>query len=67
MDTSSSSSRFEKRGVSLRLLQCVHNLALSYNTSEEYWTIGRLSAIIIGNHDEIVGANNRWGPTLSYI
>lgn len=62
----SSRSKFEKRGVSLRLLQCVRDFALSYNNSEEYWTIGRLSALIIGNH-EILKADNRWGVTSDQV
>jgi len=65
-DARSSSSRFEKRGVSLRLLQSVRDFALLYNDSEEYWTIGRLSALIIGNH-EILGVNNRWGVSSDQV
>jgi tetratricopeptide (TPR) repeat protein len=65
-DAPSSSSNFEKRGVSLRLLQSVRDFALSCNDSEEYWTIGRLSALIIGNH-EILGVNNRWGVSSDQV
>ena len=51
---------FEKRGVTLSLLQAVRDLALSIKPNPDYWSIGRLSAALVGNH-EILKPSNRWG------
>ena len=63
-------SDFEMRGVTLRLFQAIRKYALSLNSEKEYWNMGRISALIIGNH-EILKENNRWGnvdpeSTLTY-
>ena len=50
---------FEKRGVTLRLLQIVRDLAL-LKKEKSFWSIGALSAHLNGNH-EILQAENRWG------
>ena len=44
------SDGFEKRGVSLDLMEAVCAFALSLNAEPGYWTIGRLGALIVGNH-----------------
>lgn len=51
---------FEKRGVTLALLRAVRDEALRRDTTSGYWTIERLSALLVGNH-EILMAENRWG------
>ena len=66
----SAESDFEMRGVTLRLFQAIRKYALSLNSEKEYWNMGRISALIIGNH-EILKENNRWGnvdpeSTLTY-
>jgi len=42
---------FEKRGVKLLLFQRLRDLCLSKNAAPGYWTIGRLGALVIGNHE----------------
>ena len=54
------SDYLEKRGVSLALMEAVKAFALSLNAEPNYWSIGRLGALIVGNH-EILKAGNRWG------
>jgi hypothetical protein len=49
----------ERRGVGLKLFSAVRSLALSINPDVNYWSIGRVSAIINGNH-EILKPNCRW-------
>ena len=51
---------FERRGVSLALMEAVCTFALGINDERGYWTIERLGALIVGNH-EILKAGNRWG------
>ena len=51
---------FEKRGVTIKLLQSVRDYAIGKNSTEGYWTIGRLSAVLNGNH-EILKTGHRWG------
>lgn len=51
---------FEKRGITLALLQRMRDLALKMNPSRGFWTIGRVSALLNGNH-EILKVGNRWG------
>ena len=52
---------FEKRGVTYHLFERVRDLALTMNNDPAYWTIGRISAYIVGNH-EIVESNCRFIP-----
>ncbi len=54
---------FEKRGVSLILFQRIRDIALALDPTPDVWSIGRVSALIVGNH-EILKAGNRWGPEL---
>ena len=54
------SSEFEKRGVTIGLLRSVRDHALQKNSEDGYWSIGRLSALLIGNH-EILRKDCRWG------
>ena len=67
---SDTSSSFEKRGVSLRLMRSVRDFALQRNGDKKVWTIAAISARIVGNH-EIMKLGNRWGDvdasaTLTY-
>lgn len=55
------SEEFEKRGVRLVLLQQVRDYALSLKDYAEYWTISRIMANIVGNH-EILVPGNRFEP-----
>jgi len=57
----SSADVFEKRGITLSLLKSVRDFALSMNSTPGYWTIGKVSAFLNGNH-EILSPNSRWGP-----
>ena len=52
-------TEFEKRGVTLKLLQSVRDHALRVDLSDS-WTVGKVSAFIVGNH-EILKENCRWG------
>jgi hypothetical protein len=52
-------SGFEKRGVKLPLLQSLRDAALRRNSARSYWSLGRVSARLIGNH-EILKQGNRW-------
>ena len=54
------SDGLEKRGVSLALLEAVSAFTLGQNAEPGHWTIGRLGALVVGNH-EILKAGNRWG------
>jgi tetratricopeptide (TPR) repeat protein len=63
-------SDLEMRGVTLRLFQAIRKHALSLNSEKGYWSMGRISAQIIGNH-WILEGNNRWsyvdpGSTLTF-
>ena len=44
-------SDFEKRGVKLFLFEKIKEEAIKRNNSEGYWTIAKVSAEIIGNHE----------------
>jgi hypothetical protein len=57
----SAGDNFEKRGVTYHLFEGVRDLALAMNNDPSYWTIGRISAYIIGNH-EIVEQSCRFSP-----
>ena len=62
--------RFETRGVNIKLLKAILALALEVNPDESFWTIGAISAFIVGNH-EILREDCRWGKidpecTLTY-
>ncbi len=65
--SSSSSSRsasgFEKRGVTLLLLQRLRDCALSRDQTKGVWTIGRMNSLIIGNH-EILKPGCRYGDNI---
>ena len=55
---------FEKRGITLLLMQRVRDFALKRNpTKSGYWLVGRLASNICGCH-EIVGKPNRWGEVI---
>jgi hypothetical protein len=56
---------FETRGVSIKLFQAVKREALFINPDEGYWSMGRISAELIGNH-EILKPGNRWGNVDKY-
>ena len=51
---------FEKRGVSLALLTAVRDEALGRNPYKAHWSIGRVSAELVGNH-ELTKPDCRWG------
>ena len=53
-------SGFELRGVGINLLRVLEALALQRNPDPDYWTIGRVGALLVGNH-EIPAAGSRWG------
>ena len=53
-------SSFELRGVGIDLLRALVTLANGINPDPDYWTIGRVGALLVGNH-EILAAGNRWG------
>ena len=53
-------SGFEMRGVGINLLRALVSLALQRNPDPDHWTIGRVGALLVGNH-EILAAGNRWG------
>lgn len=55
---------FEKRGVALRLFQTVRDLAIARDATEGVWTIGRVSALLVGNH-EILKSTCRWGSDIN--
>lgn len=55
---------FELRAVNLRIFRAVRRLALDINNDYKYWTMGRLSALLIGNH-EILKDGNRWATEIS--
>jgi hypothetical protein len=44
-------SSFELRGVGIDLLRALVVLANGINTDPDYWTIGRVGALLVGNHD----------------
>eukprot|EP01038_Epipyxis_sp_PR26KG_P014216 gene14216-19075_t len=59
-------TKFEKRGVKLQLLEAVCDVALQMNADVSYWSIGRIGAEVIGNHEIIPNLSNptwscRWG------
>jgi len=54
------SNEFETRGVSIELFRAMKKEALKRNPDEVYWTMGRVSAEIVGNH-EILNEGCRWG------
>lgn len=54
---------FEKRGVTIALLKALKEVALQVNTDVGYWSIGRFSAEVMGNH-ELLKAKGRWGDAL---
>ena len=61
---------FELRGVIIDLFVAIRDEALRRNPDGQYWSMGRVSAEIIGNH-EILKADCRWGhvdanQTLTY-
>ena len=61
---------FELRGVTIDLFVAVRDEALRRNPDGQYWSMGRVSAEIIGNH-EILQWYPRWGhvdanQTLTY-
>ena len=50
---------FEKRGCSIALFRAVRDLAVERDAAPGAWTIGAVSALLVGNH-EIIKAANRW-------
>ena len=58
--TDAEEEQFEKRGCSIALFRAVRDLAVERCGEEGYWSIGRLSALLVGNH-EILKEGNRWG------
>lgn len=55
---------FEQRAVNYRLLKAVSRYALTINPGPAYWTMARVSALLIGNH-EILKDGNRWTAEIS--
>jgi len=53
-------SGFELRGVGVNLLRALEALADGINPGPDYWTIGRVGALLVGSL-EILAAGNRWG------
>ena len=51
---------FELRGVTIALFRAVRDQALKLNPDPNHWDMGRVSALVVGNH-EILTANNRFG------
>ena len=51
---------FELRGIKLEVFQKLRDMALGRNPDKNFWSMGRLSANIIGNH-EILKKDCRWG------
>jgi tetratricopeptide (TPR) repeat protein len=49
----------EKRGVKVQLMRAICDVALNINADPTHWTMGRVSAVINGNH-EILKADSRW-------
>ena len=61
---------FELRGVTIDVFRSLRKEALRRNCDPDYWTMGRLSAELIGNH-EIMEVDSRFGAvdpasTLTY-
>ncbi len=48
-------SGIEKRGVNINIFPAVRSLALSINPDIDFWSIGRVSALINGNHPIVDG------------
>jgi len=46
--------------VGIDLLRALVALANGINPDPDYWTIGRVGALLVGNH-EILAAGDRWG------
>ena len=63
LQTSSLSSfdNFEKRGVSIRFFRALLSKALSVNTDPEFWNMGRVSALLVGNHEILKPESCRFG------
>jgi hypothetical protein len=66
----SSTNVFEMRGVKLKLLQRVRDLALRKNPDKAFWTIAHVTAHIIGGHESL--NSNRFGyvqaeTTLTFV
>ena len=55
---------FEKRGVTFALFQALRDYALMINPDRTYWTIARVSAVLIGNH-EILKPGHRFAADVS--
>ena len=51
---------FEKRGVSIALFRAVAALALERDATPGAWSIGAVSARLVGNH-EVLKPDCRWG------
>ena len=47
----SGDSSFELRGVGIDLLRVLVALANGINPDPDYWTIGRVGALLVGNHE----------------
>jgi tetratricopeptide (TPR) repeat protein len=51
---------FEKRGIRLSLFQSIRDYALNIKNEPSFWSMGCISALVIGNH-EIIRKECRWG------
>ena len=60
----STAGGFELRAVNIILLRAVSRYALTINPDPAYWTMARVSALLIGNH-EILKDGNRWSAEVS--
>lgn len=58
-DTKVHGDEFEMRGVSIALFIAIRDNLLKVNSDESFWTVGRVNATYLGNH-EILRENNRW-------
>ena len=58
-----SSNDFELRGVTIALFRAVRDAALKINSDPNHWDMGRVSALVVGNH-EILSEDNRFGAGL---
>ena len=54
-----SDDEFEKRGISIILLRAIRDLALVKNNNKDFWSIGAISAYMVGNH-EVLKPDSRW-------